>query len=408
MKQIIFSLLLLISCIITSCDDNTDTPIPASITLLDEKIIIRNGETFELYFRVEPSGYNVDFEKLSLEVVRNSDATNTTDENVGHYRLVAVEKVSEQGEWMATVASDSKSGSPYGETVDLYLILSGGKRATRSGSALTVVNCPPLSDLVLTIHSPYAQSYMTLEVHDEATKREPQLASAYVYARFIEPMVYFYNKNWLSMEVTLDDATAPFVVTNAPDGDKLKFCVTPTEDIFAGMDNKEYIPVKVNIHLSDVFGDEMFRQTEIKFYRSLIVLPAGDEFTYSPSELSDSKRLEEHNLDYSDLLLRLGITSEFLQKHSENAYALAAQSWLVTEGGKKADGLFLGFDDLMALDMKEPNTFKSVQIVDMLYYPWNIPFGTHFASLYLLVTDPYTNSQMIGAEIRQEIKIVND
>ena len=54
------------------------------------------------------------------------------------------------------------------------------------------------------------------------------------------------------------------------------------------------------------------------------------------------------------------------------------------------------------------DALKEVEVVNVLAYNHLIPFGTHYAALYVIVLDPYTRAPMLNLDIRQEVKIVKD
>ena len=95
-----------------------------------------------------------------------------------------------------------------------------------------------------------------MDLYEEVAEENKiaEFASAYVYARPVEPMTSYYNWEEVTMEVTLEDPTLPFVVTETEGGNGLMFQVTPTEDIFENI-YQDYIPVKVNIKLTDKYGN---------------------------------------------------------------------------------------------------------------------------------------------------------
>lgn len=167
-----------------------------------------------------------------------------------------------------------------------------------SGNSMKIENYPLFSEHNIRICWPRSQSYMTLETHlDKEENKIAEFASAYVYARPVEPMTSYYNWEEVTMEVTLEDPTLPFVVTETEGGNGLMFQVTPTEDIFENI-YQDYIPVKVNIKLTDKYGNVIIRQEEIKFYRSVFILPAGERFTLRKVRLKEMVCLKSILLIY--------------------------------------------------------------------------------------------------------------
>lgn len=411
MQKAIFLISLFVCCcVITSCDDGTPgVPLPASLTLLSEEATINNGESFEVRFRVTPADYPVDVKRVFLNLANRVFMDGSYAEIKDyHYEITKLEKGETEGDWIAEVTSDLDLSKPYGESFNLYLELSGGRRSMISGNSMKIENYPLFSEHNIRICWPRSQSYMTLETHlDKEENKIAEFASAYVYARPVEPMTSYYNWEEVTMEVTLEDPTLPFVVTETEGGNGLMFQVTPTEDIFENI-YQDYIPVKVNIKLTDKYGNVIIRQEEIKFYRSVFILPAGERFTFTESQVKGDGMFEIYTLDLSSIALRLGLTPEFLEVHKRSAFSTSNNSWIVKEDGTTGEGLFFHIDPMLDKDIIEPDALKEVEVVNLLAYNSLVPFGTHYAALYVIVLDPYTRAPMLNLDIRQEVKIVKD
>ena len=180
-----------------------------------------------------------------------------------------------------------------------------------------------------------------------------------------------------------------------------------SEDIFENI-YQDYIPVKVNIKLTDKYGNVIIRQEEIKFYRSVFILPAGERFTFTESQVKGDGMFEIYTLDLSSIALRLGLNPEFIEVHKRSAFSTSNHSWIVKEDGTTGEGLFFHIDPMLDKDIIEPDALKEVEVVNVLAYNHLIPFGTHYAALYVIVLDPYTRAPMLNLDIRQEVKIVKD
>ncbi|MEG2267631.1 MAG: hypothetical protein RSC68_25300, partial [Acinetobacter sp.] len=99
MKQTMkFGLFIALVVLVASCTkdiksdiDDPRRPVPTAIVLMPQEVVIQNGETLLLPFRVNPSTYQVTVENLRLDAVEHTITKSSYVTSLEEYTLESVE-----------------------------------------------------------------------------------------------------------------------------------------------------------------------------------------------------------------------------------------------------------------------------------------------------------------------------
>lgn len=405
--------ILLLSVASCSDDDSESVSLPSGIIVLTESVNTVAGDTFEIYFRTNPSDFTLHPERLQLDCLslvphtRSEGGGMSPDELTDLFELLSVEKVPDAnpGSWMASVRV-KESENPYEGVADLYLLLAGadhnGAPTITSLGKTSVSIIPPVSEKVLTLRTPYLQSY---KIYHPEEKYLP----ARISFKPVDGDSFRYDLGWIKQaSVAPVTHSGDFEITRTKDEDEIGFRIVPINDIFADTDER-MIPVDFRITLTDKTGKIHTETRTIRFYDSMYTIAATPEFTHTHKQLADASNWIEYKVDMSEILPQLGLVPAIYEAHPKLAVTLANGSF--DETFDPDNHPFLGFEvmDIEFADESKMTAeeFKAVPLLNMMNNEH--PAGSYYAVLYITMTDPMLDmsSPMLCIEVRQEVKIVD-
>lgn len=406
-----------ISLSIISCNDDDDdkrvTISPSGIIIEGEIFPTDNKQDIHIPFRVNPSNYEIKPGEISLDCIYASTIGRgiavTPPENL---ELVEVKASLDEagkaveGEWEATVKV--KEGLPFAETTHLYMVLTfedanGESVSITSNNYAEVVTFPALSEEMVTFSNPIAQSYKSPVTGEALTSRirvTPNKLNETTEIPYMLPLLL--QNITFSLEGEFADYfQSSLVRDNSLPVNEITPVTADLDAYFAQHPEVDAIPVTSKLTLTDIFGNTLTHQTEVSFYRPVIVLPATEELTYKKTDLGNGV-VDEFKIEIGEYLPKIGITRELLQNLPGQAFAVACTGYMPDgEEGNHGFGFTTESDGYWYIQ-----TGKFEATLDVLFTD-SQPSGTYQAVLRFVITNPITRDVLIRADVRQEIKIVD-
>lgn len=416
-NYLLMTIIALFAISFTACDDDDDNiETPYGIIIMNPAIECDNNGELNILFRTNPSNYAVNTENLVMDCVySNVTGRSVTTTPPDNFELVEVKALTDEsgtareGEWIATVKV--KEGDPYEEYAQIYLVLNyqnanGQTVSITSSNYAAIRTFPPLSDAMISFSNPTAQSYKS------SVDNQP------LYSRiYITPNILSENSN-IPYNLALiknsrirltGDFADYFQYKGGEHEDYLTIDIIPDHEkmdkYFSEHPDVNSIEASVDIAFMDRAENVLIKTIKTSFFRSIMVIPATDKFTFTKANLNQGVDLE-FNLDMGTYLPQLGITKEFLENHPDRSFTVECSGYM-------ADGsvgsLGFGFDgtsldnDKNYLETGKFNTSLDIMMNDADFYK----SGSYYAVLRFVIVDPNTMHVMICGDIRQEIKIVD-
>lgn len=422
-QWVILSTLFSIS--LTSCDDDDSGReetvaqqgvVPQGIVILTPDVWADNGSDFEIVFRVNPSNYEVQPGEIALDCIFSSTmGRGVSVQEPDNFELAGVKALSDEkgnpreGEWVATVRANE--GNPFIELTKVFLVLTyadkeGKPVSITSSSYAELKTAPAISEKMVSFTNPMHQSYKTPDTGETLAARvyaQPNVLNETTQMTYSMELVK-------DARMTLSGNYADyFEVSTKTEEGLLMFEIRPVEtnvdSYFKLHPEEDFIPVVGEITLTDIFGNTLKHSTEVSFYRSLIVIPAPEELTYTREDIAFGV-MDEFEIDMAEYLPKIGITQEFLKNHPDRAFAVACTGYM-SDGTEGNYGF--GFEASQIPDVADyigAGKFKATLDV-LLFGSESLASGSFYAVLRFIIMDPLTREILINADIRQEIKLVD-
>lgn len=256
-----------------------------------------------------------------------------------------------------------------------------------------IVTMPELRDELVSFSSPMVQSYKD-PVKDTVFSSRIHITPSPINATTnIE-----YDMSCIEgMSVELEGELANCFTVSSLRGDNSLACdIKPVKLLVDSYleQNPEVvsIPISANITLTDLFGKVLQKTVQVSFYRSVILLPATADLTFE----AGTNVFESFNMDFTEYLPKLGITSEFLASHSDISCSIVATGYM-PDGSEDTPFGFEG--STINFNVK---TGKCSATLDVLFSS-NYPAESYYAILRFVIINPITKDILICADIRQEL-----
>lgn len=302
-------------------------PVPTGIVILDSSgAMAVKGTTFQLRFRVNPTGVSVSPQNLELDI-RNSDTFFRYEPSSGaaaaaqsrasyvtpsdYYEIVSVEADTHddgeplEGQWIVTVATHGEGN--FRNTADLCLIVNYPDAAgvmRKVSSQSFPVEIVPTADEGVEFRYSLVQNFRTGD-----GKLNPYVLQVDVNAyRNAAGKVWYYDRSFVTpaADVAGQGVTADFSALR----DKHYIRFTPEEDArpWTGLDAGEVkkASVQVPVTLTDLGGTQKRLDLPVTYCPHEILL----ERNIPISELNANRNNLKYHVDFSDELADYGLTAE--------------------------------------------------------------------------------------------------
>lgn len=411
------------SIMFSSCTkDSTEPylPAPAGIVIITPEIIIGNGNIGELIFRVNPSNYQIDVNKLHLDAREESSTTRATLPNVSeNFEIISVAANEDEsgtvieGEWKAEIKTIE--GNPFIGESELNLILdfydNNNELASITSPVVYVYTVPILTDNMISLAYFKSQSLRSL-------------TSERIYPNVISPsdvilssrVLYDFNTlhsgtNVKYRETFLESVSYASVGDNAEyftveEVSSQVFDIVPViekiDRYFEDNANALTIKSTVEVTFVDIFGTQLVKTISVDFFKNnTYIYPAGERFSFTRATLNEAGF--DNEIDITQGLINTGFTTELLS--SENARSILVDLGAgLMPGGYEAFGY--GFDlgtaveDYISTGIYTANLLLAVEDA-------SIPLGNHYGVVRMIITNPRTMSVVVSVDICQEIILVD-
>lgn len=411
--SIIAGLCFLATMFIASCssDSNDDLPqpqppTPSGLVLLDTEFHVVKGDSFNVRFRINPSGIDLKKEDLELDFIENQTYTSYRPESgealptkisyvtpSDYYECTGLEPDKNatgdtlDGQWVLTVHTQGDANFMNRSTIHLvmhYTDATGVNRLITSSNAIEAQIYPRVDEGIILGYSK-GQTYRGAST--DSILPYPVLLDVQCYKNEANEF-WWYNRELISqMEFTVDEASQSlFTVTPSTDTSFVSFSPTsdPKWDEFEKASDQS-LSTPAHIKLVDTSGYTLEKQIDLTYYKANITAP----ITLSVNEMGETSVLYKKLSEWFD---QLGITTNFNNQlfrttqsknsHTTSISDVGVMLSLMTSGGNSDEPFDaqLKINNLKVRKGESPNNIFHLKITTT---PYNNSNGNNYQNLIL-------------------------
>lgn len=385
--------------------DNLLRSTPTAIVLMPSEMVVQNGTTLLLPFRVNPSNYLVTLDELSLDVVDHTITRSSYTTSIDEYTLEEVEarKGSDgaviEGEWMAKIKI--KEGQYYSESalalVLKYIDANNNQVLITSSTLTNLATRVKLTDKMLDIESTFASS--NAEFDGTPVSSYIRIAPCPI----SEGSLTLFDMNDAVVKaVQLTGENAAFFDLVAAKDDPFCFYVTPNLNFSFPDGQTRFLTADVLFTIGDENGEgEITKQASIKYYKTEYAMPVTEISTAQISAEQSAGNRPVVEIPIGDALANIGVTSKLFDGVYPPIFLTTSTSFCNVDGST-ASSSFVG----RIVHQDDKITNPEADSIKLTFFG-KPQLGDYYIAIGLTYRNPNESQPRIQASVKVNIRFVD-